>query len=136
MTGPQERPARPFGILAFGGFFLLAGALLLARAGHLAATQPAAAATLRGALTLLVSLVLPAVWAGAAGWAMLAGRAWARPLVLAMAALALVLVAGMITGLGRSPAGSVRAGVALGILAVAGGAAWYLSTERVRSWLR
>ena len=136
MTAAQERPARPFGILAFGVFFLLAGILFLARAGYLAAAQPAASATLRGALTLLLSLVLPAIWMGTAGWAMLAGRAWARPLVLAMAALALVLVAGTIAGVGRSPTGSLRAGVALGILVITGGAAWYLASDRARGWLR
>ena len=36
----------------------------------------------------------------------------------------------------RSRADSMRAGAALTVLAVTGGGAWYLSRDRVKSWLR
>jgi hypothetical protein len=139
LPGPEPaagRPRRPFGVTLLAVLFLLGAVSLLGSAAQLAATQPENAAKPAGALYLVCGLVLPAVWLSAAGGGLLAGRAWARMLVVAMAVLAVVIAAGALPGIGRSPSESMRAGAALAVLAVTAGGAWYLSTDRVKAWLR
>jgi len=136
VNGAPERPGRPAGVTVLGWFFLMMGVVLLASAVGSAAARPAQAAGLAGAARLVLGLALPAVWSGTAGWGRLKGRAWARSLVAAMAVLALVIVAGTVSAVGRSPEGALVAGKALGLLAVTGGASGYLFSDRARHWLR
>jgi len=134
VNGAPERPGRPAGVTVLGCFFLMAGVVLLASAVSRAVARPGEAAGLAGAARLVLGLVLPAVWSATAGWGLLKGRPWARSLVAAMAVLALVIVAGTVTAIGRSPQSSLLAGKALGLLAVTGGAGGYLFSDRARHW--
>lgn len=136
MIGAPERSNRPTGVTVLGWFFLAAGAVLLVSAVSWAAERPAQARSPAGAAYLLMGLALPAVWLGTAGWGLLKGRAWARALVMAMAVLALVVVAGTVTAIGRSQQDSLRAGQALGLLAITGGASLYLLGDRAKGWFR
>jgi hypothetical protein len=87
-------------------------------------------------LPILPARVLPAIWVGTAGWGMLKGRGWSRALVGALAVLALVAFAGLVSSPDRSPLHRMQVGTALALLLLTGGATWYLCSSRAADWFR
>ena len=138
MSLPEERrPARPAGITVLGGLLLAAGASWLGLGALAASEYPDQILTISSMVSLTCFCVLPALWSAATGVGLLGGQGWSRASFLAMAALAVALVAGMLS----KPPGQggefyVRVGFVFSLALVFGGGAWLLFGAKGRAWFR
>ncbi len=114
----------------------LGGAVLLLDGAVVASRHPGAILTGPGALHLALSWFLPAIWLGVTGAGLLRGASWARASYFAIAALALVVAAGLASRKLEDPKDYQRLGAAISVVLVAGGGIWYLLRENVKGWFR
>lgn len=138
IDAPQKRPPRPLGATALGVALLLGGAAFLTNAARAVASDPGAfsEAPVMSVSVLLAAGILPAVWLGATGVGLIRGQSWARASFFAIAALALVVAAGLASRKIEKPKDYQRLGAAISTALVAGGGVWYLLRENVKGWFR
>ena len=138
IDAPEEKLPRPLGTTVLGVALLLGAAAFLANAARAAAGDPGAfsRAPVMSVIVLLAAGVLPAVWLGATGVGLLRGASWARASFFAIAALVLVVVAGLASRKPPGREGYPLIAAALALALFAGGGVWYLLREDVKGWFR
>ena len=136
IDAPKQRPPRPLGAAVLAVVLLLGGAVLLLDGVVVASRHPAAILTGPSLLRLALNWFLPAIWLGTTGVGMFRGASWARASFFAIAALALVVAAGLASRKLENPRDYQRLGAAISIALVAGGGIWYLLRENVKGWFR
>jgi hypothetical protein len=123
-------------VLALGLALVVLALLLLADGIAVAARHPDEILT-GPSLTLLgLNWLLPSSWVGATGIGLIRGRGWARGSFFALSALALVVLAGLISRGAETPEQRVRMGVMITIGLICAAGSWYLLGGKGRDWFK
>ncbi len=127
---------RPLGVVGLALALMTLALLWLYDGICVAARHPDEILTGPSLTILSLNWLLPSLWMGITGYGLLRGRGWARSSFFALSALALVVLAGLVSRGAGTHDERLRLGamITIGLMCAAG--TWYLLGGKGRDWFK